>query len=250
MRPSRTHSAMRTGLLPFAAADLRHSSAPRSRPCWRSRPPIARRRKLPPASLNRQRRRHRLFRCGWPAQTASGVDPADQTSIDLNGPSARIVDLQRMGGPPQAQLVGAPKPFTFTAAQIGQVFAVALDNAVPPNIYVGASSAYGLPIIVPGQNNTAVRAKKGAPNAVFMPGSWGQAAQAADPDRTGRSMAPAATSACSSTSRSATAEFRSGAGRPRLRSRLQLAVRGRPPDRHDPSLRHERRRARPLRSQR
>jgi hypothetical protein len=108
-----------------------------------------------------------------PAQVASGVNPADLTFIDLDGPSARIVDLQRMGGPPQAQLVAAPKPFTFTAAQIGQVFAVALDNAVPPNIYVAASSAYGLPIIVPGQSNTAVRSRKGANNAVFMLGLWG-----------------------------------------------------------------------------
>jgi hypothetical protein len=85
-----------------------------------------------------------------PIQIAPGVDPGEQTFIDLDGPSLRVVDLHHMGGPPTAQLVGAPKPFTFTAAQIGQVFGVALDDNSPPNIYVAATSAYGLPIVAPG----------------------------------------------------------------------------------------------------
>src|SRR6516225_885207 len=55
-----------------------------------------------------------------PIQIPPGVDPGEQTFIDLNGPSLRVIDLQRMGGPPNAQLVGAKKPFTSTAAQIGQ----------------------------------------------------------------------------------------------------------------------------------
>lgn len=38
----------------------------------------------------------------------------------------------RMGGPPQAQLVAAPKTFTVTARQTGQVFSLALDDADPP----------------------------------------------------------------------------------------------------------------------
>src|SRR5260221_8301992 len=77
---------------------------------------------------------------------------ADQATIDLNGPSARVMDLQSPGAPPQAQLLTAPKPFTVVAAQVGQVFAVALDNATPSNIYLGATSSYGLPIVVPGAN--------------------------------------------------------------------------------------------------
>jgi hypothetical protein len=84
-----------------------------------------------------------------PAQVPPGVNPADQTVIDLNGPAARVIDLQAPGAPPQAQLLTAPKPFTVTASQIGQVFAVALDNAMPPNIYLAATSAYGLPIVIP-----------------------------------------------------------------------------------------------------
>src|SRR4029077_2981766 len=60
-----------------------------------------------------------------------------------------------------------------TASQVGQVFGVALDDATPPNIYLGATSAYGLPIIAPGPNGGAARVKQGAPNAQFMPGLFG-----------------------------------------------------------------------------
>lgn len=108
-----------------------------------------------------------------PAVIAPGVDPNQQTFIDLAGPSLRIVDLRTMGGPAQAQLVGAPKPFTFSAALIGQVFGVSLDDNAPPNIYVAATSAYGLPIVAPGPDNQPVHIKAGAPHAAFMPGLWG-----------------------------------------------------------------------------
>lgn len=111
-----------------------------------------------------------------PAQIAPGVDPRETTFIDVDGPSARIVDLQNPGGAANAQLVAAPKPFTTTAAQIGQVFAVALDGNVPPNIYVAATSAYGLPIVAPGTDGQPRHIKLGAPNAGFMPGLWGSAA--------------------------------------------------------------------------
>ena len=99
----------------------------------------------------------------------------DKTYIDLDGPSLRVVGLGRMGGPPQAQLVPAPKLFTATARQIGQVFSLALDDADPPNIYAAASSAYGLPIVVPDADGDGVpdRSRRGAPNAAFMPGLFG-----------------------------------------------------------------------------
>jgi hypothetical protein len=108
-------------------------------------------------------------------QPAPNTDPADLTEIDLSGPSVRIIDLQTMVGPPQAQVVQAPKPFTATAAQLGQVFAVALDDAAAPNIYVAATSAYGLPIVAPGPGGGLARVKQGAPNASFMPGLFGPA---------------------------------------------------------------------------
>jgi hypothetical protein len=108
-----------------------------------------------------------------PAQIAPGVDPGTQTFIDLNGPSLRIVDLHHMNGPMAAQLVGTPKPFTFSAAQLGQVFGVALDDNEPANIYAAATSAYGLPIVAPGPDGQPRHISAGLPNATFMPGLWG-----------------------------------------------------------------------------
>src|SRR6202790_5873495 len=103
-----------------------------------------------------------------PVQIAPGVDPGKKTFIDLNGPSLRIVDLQNMGGPMQAQLVRAPKLFTFPVASIGQVFGVAIDDASHPNIYVAASSVYGLPIAAPGEGGEPEHIQVGAPKAMFM----------------------------------------------------------------------------------
>ena len=108
-----------------------------------------------------------------PIQIAPGVDPNRETFIDLNGPSLRVVDLHHMGGLPEAQLVGAPKSFTFSAAQLGQVFGVAIDDSSPPNIYAAATSAYGLPIVAPGPDGKSQHIPAGAPNATFMPGLWG-----------------------------------------------------------------------------
>ena len=108
-----------------------------------------------------------------PAQIAPGDDPDEQTFIDLNGPSLRVIDLQHMGGPAIAQLVSVPKPFTFTATSIGQVFGVAIDDQSPPNIYAAATSVYGLPIVTPGPNGRPLHVRVGAPDAKFMPGLWG-----------------------------------------------------------------------------
>ena len=116
-----------------------------------------------------------------PAAVPPGATPADLTEIDLSGPSARVVDLQAPGAPPQAQVLNAPKPFTATASQIGQVFGVALDDATPPNVFVAATSAYGLPIIAPGPNGGPIRVTQGAPNATFMPGLFGPPQAGAGP---------------------------------------------------------------------
>ena len=108
-----------------------------------------------------------------PSKIAPGQDPGDLTFIDPNGPSAQVFNLQAPGAPPQAQVIAAPVPFTVTAAQVGQVFGVTLDNATPPNIYVAATSAYGLPIVVAGQGSVPTRVHQGAPGATFMAGLFG-----------------------------------------------------------------------------
>jgi uncharacterized repeat protein (TIGR01451 family) len=112
-----------------------------------------------------------------PTLIAPGIDPADRTYIDLNGPALRVIDLQAPGAPPQSQALALPKPFTVTAGQIGQVFAVALDNATPPNIYVAATSVYGLPIVTPDRDGDGLpdREKEGSVRASFMLGLFGPA---------------------------------------------------------------------------
>jgi hypothetical protein len=110
-----------------------------------------------------------------PPQFPPGVNPLDKTFIDLDGPSVRVIDLSNPGAPPQGQVMAAPKPFTVTAAQVGQVFAVAQDDAAPPNIYVAATSGYGLPIVAaqPDRDGTPRRLRRGEPGARFMPGLFG-----------------------------------------------------------------------------
>lgn len=108
-----------------------------------------------------------------PVSIAPGEDPGAKTMIDLAGPSARVLDLRRIAGPPVGQFVDIPKPFTFAARDVGQVFGVVLDDQVPPNIYLAATSAYGLPIVAPGSTGAWVHVRAGAPGARFMPGLWG-----------------------------------------------------------------------------
>jgi len=112
-----------------------------------------------------------------PAELPPGADPVPATVINLDGPTVRVIDLKQLGGPPAAQIVPAPKPYTATARQTGQVFGVALDNAVPPNIYVAATSVFGLPIVAAktGSNGEPGRLFTGVPGAKFMPGLWGPA---------------------------------------------------------------------------
>ncbi|MEZ5785645.1 MAG: hypothetical protein R3D62_03975 [Xanthobacteraceae bacterium] len=118
-----------------------------------------------------------------PTLIAPGVDPIERSSIDRDGPALRVINLQAPGAPPQAQVLIGPKPYTVTAGQIGQVFGVALDNAAPPNIYVAATSVYGLPIVVPDANNDGMpdRAEEGTANATFMAGLFGPAAEGGGP---------------------------------------------------------------------
>ena len=79
-----------------------------------------------------------------------GVDPIDRTLIDPNGPALRILDASNLGGAPTGNLVDAPLRLDVPASQIGQVFGLAFDNGTadaPPNLYVAATSAFGLNIV-------------------------------------------------------------------------------------------------------
>ena len=107
-----------------------------------------------------------------------GVDPIDRTLIDPNGPAVRIFDAASLGGAPTGNLVDAPLRLDVPASQIGQVFGLTFDNGTadaPPNLYVAATSAFGLNIVGAGQaaDGKPVRLKAGAPDAVFMEGQFG-----------------------------------------------------------------------------
>ena len=104
-------------------------------------------------------------------QAPAGTDPFDFLSINTDGASAEIVDLSTLG--PQGQLSNAPKVASIPAAQVGQVFGVALDNAPAPNIYLAATSAYGLSIYLPDGSGTTQRIRVGTTGAQFIPGQFG-----------------------------------------------------------------------------
>jgi hypothetical protein len=106
-------------------------------------------------------------------QPPADADPTDYRTINLQGISAEVADLTTLGA--QGTLSTVPKPFSVTAAQVGQVFGVALDDAKQPNIYVAATSAYGLSIFVPDETGNAKRVRVGEPGAQFVPGQWGPA---------------------------------------------------------------------------
>jgi hypothetical protein len=112
------------------------------------------------------------------APIPAGGNPLDEFFIDLDGVSAQIQSLATLGAPPQGQLIAAPSRLQIKARQLGQVFAIALDDgqgAQAPNIYLGATSAYGLQIVIPDADGDGApeRSKKGHPSAQWMAGQFG-----------------------------------------------------------------------------
>jgi len=107
-----------------------------------------------------------------PEGLPDGADLLDYTLIDPDGPSMQV---QRFlpAGPPAGQMIDAPALITAPARSVGQVFGVTLDDAPAPNIYLGASSAFGIHIVAPGDDGTPRHVKQGTPGAQFMQGQWG-----------------------------------------------------------------------------
>ena len=83
-----------------------------------------------------------------------------QTVIDLDGVVGEIIDVRNPGQPPLGQhWLNKPLRPVVRARDVGQVFGVALDDAVPPNIYLTATSAFGL--------------HRTSDNRHWLPGMWG-----------------------------------------------------------------------------
>jgi hypothetical protein len=109
-----------------------------------------------------------------------GADPLDYFFIDLQGPAAQVTSLSAFGVGPQGQLAPAAVRRQVTAGDVGQVFAVTLDDGLGqpvPNIYLGATSAYGVQIVGPDTDGDGHpnRLKTGQPGAQFMAGQFGPA---------------------------------------------------------------------------
>ena len=105
-----------------------------------------------------------------------GDDPLDHFFIDLEGPSAQILSMSGLGGRPTGQLVSPAAKRQIKASEVGQVFAITLDDGLGnkiPNIYLGATSAYGIHLVKPDASGTPKRIKTGAPGAQFMAGQFG-----------------------------------------------------------------------------
>ncbi len=102
------------------------------------------------------------------------IDRDGQLFINPDGASLKVMDLNQRGQA-RGQVINAPTKFEAFARDVGQVFGVALDNASPPNIYVTASSAYGLSLVTPDSNGDGIpeKATNGSPDATFMPGQFG-----------------------------------------------------------------------------
>ena len=66
-------------------------------------------------------------------------------AINLDGVVGSIFDLRAIGEPPVGQhVLSVPQRAPATAADVGQIFGIAIDDAPEPNIFVTATSAYGL----------------------------------------------------------------------------------------------------------
>lgn len=104
------------------------------------------------------------------------ANPVDETFIDVLGISARVTPLAGMGYLWDARVWDAESFWETTASEVGQVFGVALDDEEYPNIYLTATSAYGLQIVAPDidKDGRPERLEKGAPDAEWMAGQWGQ----------------------------------------------------------------------------
>jgi hypothetical protein len=110
-------------------------------------------------------------------------DPLARFFIDAEGSSMQVLRLQPDGAP-QGQLIPAQPVMQVNAGQIGQVFAITLAppvNAAPgatqavPDIYLGATSAFGIQIVKPGPTGQPQRTRIGDPAAQWMVGQFGTA---------------------------------------------------------------------------
>ena len=94
--------------------------------------------------------------------TVEQPGPSGQSTavINLQGTVGSIINVRSPRRPPRGEhWYDEPQRKPVTAVEVGQVFGVVLDDATPPNIFLSATSAFGLHL-TPGTQQ-------------WMPGQWG-----------------------------------------------------------------------------
>ncbi|HUT49150.1 MAG TPA: peptidoglycan-binding protein [Alphaproteobacteria bacterium] len=100
---------------------------------------------------------------GYVTRFSGTTTESGKAVIDTGGTVGSIVDLRSPAQPPRGQhWLNEPQRNPVTAGDVGQVFGIALDEAVAPNVYLTATSAFGL--------------HRTADNADWMAGMWGPSA--------------------------------------------------------------------------
>ena len=105
----------------------------------------------------------------------AGKAAPDQTFIDPNGPSARIFDPKKPDFVWNGDFWATPHKRDVPARAIGQVFGIAIDNRAYPDIFLTATSVYGLNIATPDSDGDGLpeRRRKGEATAGWAPGQFG-----------------------------------------------------------------------------
>ena len=109
-------------------------------------------------------------------------NPLDGFFIDPQGPSLQVFPIG-VTSEPNGQLLDNKAKFFVKAADVGQVFAITFErpaDALPltvPNIFVAASSTFGLQLVLPDTDGDGhpERTKTGHPDAQWMAGQFGDA---------------------------------------------------------------------------
>ena len=106
-----------------------------------------------------------------------GTQAIDETLIDLDGVSVQFAGIAAPGFVWNGSVWAGEIRHEVLSRDVGQVFGIALDDATPPNVYLAASSAYGLPIVAPDADGDGrpERLQTGDAEARFMDGLFGPA---------------------------------------------------------------------------
>ena len=95
--------------------------------------------------------------------------------INPNGASVTLVNIEAVGVGLDGSEIKRRPYSDISAREVGQVFGIAIDDRRRPNLYLTATSAFGLPIVGSDQNRDGVPDKlySGRSDARFMSGLFG-----------------------------------------------------------------------------